>query len=121
MISAPATDLLSGVDQIALSNDGTEWTPRPYAVDQAWNLASGDGLRTVYVRWHDGAGNWSNPQSDSIILATVVVNPTAPVDSTAPLATAPTKTLVAGSSLTSGKPTVRFAWSGSDAGACIRH
>jgi hypothetical protein len=40
-------------------------------------------------------------------------------DNRAPTATQPTNSFVAGSALSSGKPTVRFRWSGSDSGSWI--
>jgi hypothetical protein len=99
-----ASDTPSSVAQVALSNDGVSWTLRSYDASQSWTLSAGDGMKTVYARWQDGAGNWSSPVSGTIVLDTV-----------APNATGPTKGFVSGSSLPTGRPTIRFSWSGSDA------
>jgi hypothetical protein len=120
VVDVAASDATSGVSEVALSNDDAAWTMRSYAASQSWVLVSGDGLKTVFAKWRDLAGHWSDPVSDTILLDTTVPATTVP-DTVAPVATAPTKTLVVGSSLTSGRPTVRFAWSGSDAGSGIGH
>jgi len=45
--------------QMLISNDsgfpGAQW--EPYATTRAWFLAPGDGPKTVYVKYRDGAGN----------------------------------------------------------------
>jgi hypothetical protein len=114
-VAIPATDATSGVSQVAISNDDSSWTTQGYATTAAWILTPGNGIKTVWVKWQDGAGNWSNPASDTIDLVTTVP------DTIAPVATAPTKAFVLGSSLTSGRPTFRFAWSGSDVGSGVHH
>ena len=119
-VDVTATDATSGVSEVALSNDGAAWTTRSYAASQIWVLVSGDGLKTVFAKWRDLAGNWSSPVSDTILLDTTVPVTIVP-DTVAPTATASTKSFVLGSSLTSGKPTLRFAWSGSDVGSGIGH
>lgn len=103
-VSAGATDSGSGVDQVALSNDGTTWTTRAYAPTQAWTLQSTNGMRTVYAKWRDVAGNWSAVATDTVVL-----------DTTPPTATAPTWRLVNGSAISGGRTTVRLGWTGSDA------
>ncbi|MCX7044351.1 MAG: Ig-like domain-containing protein [Candidatus Sumerlaeota bacterium] len=48
----------SGVTSMSLSNDGFVWSGwQPYAATCDWNLAAGDGLKTVYVSVCDAAGN----------------------------------------------------------------
>ncbi len=42
-----------------------------YATSKAWTLTSGDGTKTVYVWYKDGAGNTSTVYSDTIFLDTV--------------------------------------------------
>jgi hypothetical protein len=105
-----ASDTSSGVAQVAISNDGVSWTARPYAASQSWTLSPGDGMKAVYARWQDGAGNWSSPVSATIVLDTV-----------APTATTPTRAFVSGSSLSTGRPAIRFTWSGGDATSGIDH
>jgi hypothetical protein len=70
-LAVPATDDLTGVTEVALSNDGSTWTARPYAASQSWTLSPGDGTKSVWAKWSDGAGNWSDPLSDTIVLDTV--------------------------------------------------
>jgi hypothetical protein len=68
----------TGVSQMQFSNDNLTWsTPEPYQTTRLWQLLN-DGvyppqmntvLKTVYVRYQDGAGIWSKAVSDSIVLA----------------------------------------------------
>lgn len=75
-LSLSATDSGSGMGsgaQMQFSSNGTTWSsPEPYQNTKAWSLtdvtAGTEQTRTVYVRFKDVAGNWSNPASDSIIL-----------------------------------------------------
>jgi hypothetical protein len=103
-LSMTATDASSGVSQVALSNDGTNWTTRTYAASQAWTLPATNGTRTVYVKWRDGAGNWSAVKSDTIVLDTV-----------APTAAAPVRALLSSTAISAGRIMTRLSWSGSDA------
>jgi len=62
----------SGCAHMEFSNDNTVWsTPEDYNTSKMWTLSSGDGLKTVYVKFQDGAGIWSGAFSDSITLQTV--------------------------------------------------
>ncbi|GAB4345894.1 MAG: hypothetical protein Kow0099_26610 [Candidatus Abyssubacteria bacterium] len=68
-----ATDNASGVTEMQFSNSGTSWsTAEPYKTSKTWTLidtpSETEANRTVYVKFKDGAGNWSNPINDSIIL-----------------------------------------------------
>src|SRR3972149_704045 len=69
----------NGCAQMQFSNDNTTWsTPETYAASKAWTLTTGAGIKTVYVRFKDSAGNWTaSAISDTIVL-----------DTTAPAATA---------------------------------
>ena len=51
----------SGCSQMKFSNDNATWS-NPEAVNSAksWGLSAGDGPKTVYVKYSDIAGNWSN-------------------------------------------------------------
>jgi spore germination protein YaaH len=72
-VLAPATDALSGVTTIALSNDGASWTTYPYSADPiAWSAGATrpDGPWTIYARWQDASGNWSGIATASTILDT---------------------------------------------------
>ncbi len=70
----------SGLSQMQFSNNGTTYsTPKAYATTKSWTLTSGDGTKTVYVKYKDVAGNWSSPVSDTIVLDTtppvISINP----------------------------------------------
>ncbi|NOZ85769.1 MAG: hypothetical protein GXP49_05830 [Deltaproteobacteria bacterium] len=69
----PDGDCKSGFEnpsQMQVSNDsgfgGASW--EPFASERAWFLKPGDGLKTVYVRFRDGAGNVSASVNDNIEL-----------------------------------------------------
>jgi hypothetical protein len=103
-VAMPASDGLSGVDGVRLSNDGATWTTRAYAPSQAWSLAATNGTRTVHVQWRDGAGNWSPTRTDTIVL-----------DTAAPTTTIPTQGLDTGSATAGGAVPVKLGWAGTDA------
>lgn len=71
-LTLSATDTGSGVASMAISNDnfasGTNW--ENYTTSKTWNLTSGNGLKTVYVKYKDAAGNISKIYSASITLIT---------------------------------------------------
>lgn len=67
-----ATDDAS-VAEMSFSNDGTTFGPwQPFAASMPHVLSSGDGLKTVYARVRDSAGNMSTPRSAQISLDTSV-------------------------------------------------
>ncbi len=70
VVGAPSDDGVgSGVDTIAVSNDGKAWTERTaYFESFFWDLVPGDGPRTVHVRWRDQAGNWSEIARASVVV-----------------------------------------------------
>jgi hypothetical protein len=50
------------------SNDGINWsTPEPFRTSKSWTLSSGDGIKTVYVKFRDAAGILSEIISDTIV------------------------------------------------------
>jgi type II secretory pathway pseudopilin PulG len=56
--------------QMQFSDDGTTWsTPEDYETSRIYTLPSGDGTKTVYVRFIDG-GDPGTPSSDTIVLDT---------------------------------------------------
>ena len=63
-----ATDNLSGIREMYVSNDNVTWTTMPYTESFNWNLASGDGERSVYIKLVDVAGNMSFPTTRRIII-----------------------------------------------------
>ncbi|MCD6534685.1 MAG: DNRLRE domain-containing protein [Deltaproteobacteria bacterium] len=67
ILTLSASDAGSGVAQMQFSNNNVDWSaPEAYAVSKSWGLSDGLGLKTVYVKFQDGAGNWSPSYSDSI-------------------------------------------------------
>lgn len=68
-----ATDDRSGVVEMSFSNDGTTFSPwGSLATTLAWTLTGGDGVKTVYGRVRDRAGNISAQRTVTIILDTTV-------------------------------------------------
>jgi concanavalin A-like lectin/glucanase superfamily protein/fibronectin type III domain protein len=75
-------DDVSGVTQVRLSNDGSQWsTPQAYtgsgstAQAISWDLTNAtyggnnsDGMKTVYAQFKDAAGKWSSSETDTIVL-----------------------------------------------------
>lgn len=57
-LTLSATDDMSGVTEMQFSNGGSYGAFEPYATTKAWTLsASGDGVKTVRVKFKDTAGN----------------------------------------------------------------
>jgi hypothetical protein len=70
-LTLSAIDALSGVAKMQFSDNGTSYgTAVAYATTYPYTLPSGDGLKTVYVEFIDGAGNVSAAVSASITLST---------------------------------------------------
>jgi Tfp pilus assembly protein PilV len=77
---------------MAFSNDGSTFSaPRAYATSDAWTLASGDGTRTMWVRYTDGVGNTSMASASVIVDGT---RPTMPGSFTASVANAPRRVVL---------------------------
>lgn len=75
-----ASDTESSVSQMQFSNNNADWSsPETYATSKSWTLSAGLGTKTVYVKYKDGAGNWSSVYNDTIEL----VDNAAPGDVTA--------------------------------------
>jgi hypothetical protein len=95
---AMTKDMLSGVDDMRFSNNGTSWsTWESYATSKTWPLLSGDGTKTVSVQYRDNALNVSSIYDDEIELDTI--NPSSSASS-------PSST---------GHLSFTVTWSGSDA------
>lgn len=61
----------SGVAQMRFSTDGSSWSVwEANASTKGWTLSSGDGVKSVYVQYLDGAGNISASANDQITLKT---------------------------------------------------
>ncbi len=69
-LSLNASDTAGSVTGMRFSNDGSSFSSEvAYATGYSWTLTSGDGIKTVYARFKDSAGNWmSSPASDTIEL-----------------------------------------------------
>ena len=67
--------------QMAIANTAdfadTGW--ETYAASKAWTLTSGEGVKTVYVKFRDAAGTVSSTVSDTITLASGVAPTTTPL------------------------------------------
>ncbi|MFH0772106.1 MAG: hypothetical protein V1933_05750 [Candidatus Omnitrophota bacterium] len=78
---APGGSGMGTGSQMKISNtnpaDWTAITTVVYATTKSWTLTTGSGTKTVYVKFKDAAGNWSNAVSDTIILDTTL--PAVPV------------------------------------------
>ena len=49
------------------SNDNITYSvPEAFATSKAWTLPSGEGVKTVYIKYGDAEGYWSNPFTDTI-------------------------------------------------------
>jgi hypothetical protein len=96
-LTLSASDAGSGVSKMCFSSNGSSWsTWESYATSKTWTVTSGDGTKTVYVRYQDNVGNISPSYNDTITLDT-----TAPSSS----ASSPASTSV---------PSFNVTWSGTD-------
>ncbi len=69
VLSLTAEDLGSGVSQVSFSTDGLIWSSwENFNSTRNFNLQTGDGEKTVYLRVIDHAGNIAEPVSESIFL-----------------------------------------------------
>jgi hypothetical protein len=113
-------DAGSGCSQMEFSNDGTTWSGlATYQTNTSWTLIGADGLKTVYARFLDGAGNLSTAATSTITLDTA-----APVFSlTSPAAGARVRTAQAGYSLSeiAANGTITFQWTGGSADPASPH
>jgi YD repeat-containing protein len=80
-LTLTCSDAEWGCVKMQFSSGGSYSPEEWYATSKSWTLTSGDGPKTVWARFRDGAGNWSSdpPPSDSIQLDTI-----APVTSPSP-------------------------------------
>jgi hypothetical protein len=112
-LNLSATNPTSGdpVSDMRFSNDGTNfgaWVP--YSTSTSYTLPSGDGSKTVFVQFRNGAGAVSATASHSITL-----------DTTKPVITkAPSPSFVTGHLGTTAVP-IKISWAGTDATSGISH
>jgi len=70
-LTLSAASTAGTVTQMQFSKNGVNFFPfEPFATTRVVTLLPGDGLRTIYVRFRDSAGNVSAPIADSITLDT---------------------------------------------------
>ncbi|MDP2905898.1 MAG: RHS repeat-associated core domain-containing protein [Candidatus Omnitrophota bacterium] len=70
-LSAQDDENGSGLDKMCFSGDNKTWSsPESYNTAKTWALSSGDGQKTVYVKFSDKTANWSSVYSSGIILDT---------------------------------------------------
>lgn len=70
-LTLTATDQGGLVTQMQCSNDPVTYTaPEAYATTTVWTLSTGDGSKTVSVKYGDAAGNWSQAATATIVLDT---------------------------------------------------
>lgn len=68
-ITASAYDATSGIAQIRLSNNNTEWTDwTAFFTNITWTLSPNDGKKTIYAQFKDKAGLVSQSYTTSILL-----------------------------------------------------
>jgi|GEM_PF-2206427 len=80
-LNLSASDSGSGMDKMSFSSDNTTWTtPEVYATSKSFTLSSGDGSKTVFVKFYDKVGNIGAVYSKSIILDTLAPTGTVTVN-----------------------------------------
>ncbi|MCX7943547.1 MAG: fibronectin type III domain-containing protein [Deltaproteobacteria bacterium] len=79
-LNISATDANSFVDRMMISESstfsGAQW--ENYATSKVWTLSSGDGSKTIYVKFRDGAGNENTSSCASV---NITLDTTAPTGS----------------------------------------
>jgi len=100
----------SGVSKMQFSNDGVVFSSEEdYATSKSWTLTTGDGLKTVYVKYKDNAGNWSVSISDMIILDTTPPTGTISINSGAGYTNSTSVTLTLSASDNNGISKMQFS------------
>jgi FtsP/CotA-like multicopper oxidase with cupredoxin domain len=70
-----------GVAKMRFSNDGVNYSvDENYATSKVWTLDPGDGIKSVYVRFVDGAGSVFDP-----VVAQITLDTTAPITAVNPI------------------------------------
>lgn len=128
-LSVPATDAGSGVAQVRVANsagvdgsgllNGTGAASFSWAPTVTWSLAPSDGVKTVYVQFADGKGNWSVPTTATITLDTAGPTGAVSINSGAAVTNSTGVTLDVTATDTSGVVQVRIANAGTVDGTGI--
>lgn len=70
-VTLHATDDLSGVADVALSDDGSTWAAwQPYEGSTTWTFSPGDGERTLWAKVRNGVGLESAPTNATVTIDT---------------------------------------------------
>src|SRR6185369_13053092 len=108
-LSIDATDAM-GVTKMRFSNDGVNYSSdENYAISKSWTLSAGDGSKTVFVRFTDGAGILYNPVTAQIVLDTA-----APATTASPAPATFINGVNVGLSASEPGSTIRYTLNGSD-------
>ncbi|MBI4358299.1 MAG: LamG domain-containing protein, partial [Candidatus Omnitrophica bacterium] len=113
-LNLSAADTGSGIDKMSFSTDNQNWSvPEAYGTTHPFTLPTGDGSKTVSIKYYDKVGNVSSVYSKSIILDTVPPTGTIKIDNDAASTNSTTVTLnLTGADLTSGVAQMRFSTDG---------
>jgi|GEM_PF-2920150 len=104
-LNLSGSDSGSGIASMSFSTDNANWSaPEAYASSRAFTLSSGDGSKTIYVKYFDKAGNVSATFSKAITLDTAMPTGSISINS---------------GSLYTSSTTVTLNLSGSDSGSGI--
>lgn len=102
----------SSLYQMRFSNDGSAWSAwEPHATSKNWTLASGNGTKTVYVQYKDGAGNVSTTCSDTIALDMTAPTGSVAIDAGAPYTSSSASVLTVSASDTGGSDLYQMRFS----------
>jgi Big-like domain-containing protein/fibronectin type III domain protein len=115
-LSAPLTltaNDLNGVTSMQFSKDGLNYFAwEPFATARTVTLLTGDGTKTMYVRFKDSAGNVSLPISDTITLDTTKPTGTILINGGAASTTSASVTLTLAASDLNGVAAMQFSKDG---------
>jgi YD repeat-containing protein len=93
-LNLSAGDSGSGIGKMSFSTDNVTWTTaQTYNATKSWTFSSGDGNKTVYVKYYNKAGNVSAVYSKSIQLDTTKPAGTININDGATYTSSPTVTL----------------------------
>ena len=101
----------NGCASMAFSNDQSTWSnAESFGTSKSWSLSTGDGAKTVYVRFTDGAGNISTVYSSTITVAET----TTTIDTTPPSGSV----IINGGANSTNNPRVTLTLSCTDSSGC---
>ena len=116
VLTLSASDDDSGVDKMSFSDDNSNWSAwEDFSISKNYSLPSGDGAKTVYVRYLDVAGNVSTGDiSDDIVL-----DQTDPLDPTISGSTPTAGVWTTDNTIEVGWPPIGSPGGASDAGSGV--